>query len=104
VSDEENKMTPQATPAWMQSQNAKPESTPPKSRRPRRTKAQMAEARAAALGTESIIPASAVDQISDDTVRVRAVERARPSEIVRSYLPTAIALVALALAVAAHVR
>lgn len=97
MSDEKETTPSNATPAWMQSQPPKAESTPPTSKRKRRTKAQMAEARAAKLGTESIIPQSEVEEIADDTVRLRdAVDVRYPS---RSYMPTMISTAALVLSI-----
>lgn len=72
MSTEEND-TPPASPSWMQSQQPKTETAPPKSRKPRRTKAQMAEAKALSnLGAESVLMTPAeYTQIDDHTIQLR---------------------------------
>lgn len=104
MSDEENKMTPQATPAWMQTQAEKAESLAPKSKRTRRTRAQMAEARASD-------PPPAVAAAIEDTRDAVAADlnairpRPRPEiEFIRRHHPTFIAIVALAISCAAYAR
>lgn len=92
-------------PAWLASQQPAAESTAPKSRRPRRTKAQMAEARATIAP-----PDIATTMAAEDTAKAIAVDLSRALgprsriEFIRRHHPTFIACAALALATAALVK
>lgn len=102
MSDEESKDTPAvAVPAWVNSQPAK-ESTPPKAKRTRRTKAQMAEARASTPPVAGVVVA-----VDDHTVAPAPEEKSMaytPKSYAATYLPIVISLIALACAVHAHLR
>lgn len=102
MSDEEN--TTPASPAWMQTQAPKVETEKPsKSRRPRRTKAQMAESRAPIAGT-------VVEIVDNETVtpcidyETAHSEPISAHDLVRAYGPLAVSVLALITAVTALLR
>lgn len=101
MSDEEKTPT-NSTPGWMQSQ-ATPETVAPKSKRTRRTKAQMAEARAS---SPPAAVAAAEDTRDAVVADIEGVEmRPRPEiEFIRRHHPLFIAIVALLVACAAYAK